>query len=487
MGTNGTMMQYFEWHVEDDGNHWKRLKEDAKHLKDLGITAVWIPPAFKAMGTNDVGYGVYDLYDLGEFDQNGTVRTKYGTKDELLEAIDALHEQNIQVYADVVLNHKAGADKKERFVAVQVAEDDRNKEISEPQEIEGWTKFDFPGRGDEYSDFKWRWYHFTGVDYDDASGETGVFRIKGDGKDWADDDEVADEFGNFDYLMYADIDFDHPEVREEIKRWASWFIRETKVDGLRLDAVKHIQSDFINELIAHIREEFGEDFFIVAEYWDQDYDSLEDYLDDQGFDLSLMDVTLHYAFAEASKTGGDYDLRSLLDGTLYQLNSNHAVTFVDNHDSQPGQSLESFVEPWFKPLAYGLILLSDYGYPCVFYGDYYGIKGDQPVEGIPDILDKLMHVRTHHAYGEQKNYAEDDANCIGFTRLGDEEHPGGCAVVLSNGEESKKKMYVGDELSGTVYVDYLQNREEEVAVEEDGTAEFPVNAGSISVWVPKED
>ena len=44
---------------------------------------------------------------------------------------------------------------------------------------------------------------------------------------------------------------------------------------------------------------------------------------------------------------------------------------MDNHDSEPGQALESFIENWFKPLAYALILLRKGGLPCVFYGDYY--------------------------------------------------------------------------------------------------------------------
>ena len=53
-----------------------------------GVTALWLPPAAKAQdGPNDVGYGVYDL---GEFDQKGPVRTKYGTKAEYLAAIAAL-------------------------------------------------------------------------------------------------------------------------------------------------------------------------------------------------------------------------------------------------------------------------------------------------------------------------------------------------------------------------------------------------------------
>ena len=55
-------------------------------------------------------HGVYDLYDLGEFDQKGTIKTKYGSKDEYLEAIVALKQAGIESYADIVLNHKMGAD-----------------------------------------------------------------------------------------------------------------------------------------------------------------------------------------------------------------------------------------------------------------------------------------------------------------------------------------------------------------------------------------
>ena len=70
-------MQYFEWNLPNDGNLWKKLKQDAKHLHETGVTAVWIPPAYKADEQQDEGYATYDLYDLGEFDQKNTVRTKY--------------------------------------------------------------------------------------------------------------------------------------------------------------------------------------------------------------------------------------------------------------------------------------------------------------------------------------------------------------------------------------------------------------------------
>ena len=104
MDLNSVIMQYFEWYLKEDCNLWKQLKDDSTHLKEIGITAIWIPPCMKATSTNDTGYGTYDLFDLGEFDQKGSVRTKYGTKKELLQylPIGVLVEDK----GIVKLNHK---------------------------------------------------------------------------------------------------------------------------------------------------------------------------------------------------------------------------------------------------------------------------------------------------------------------------------------------------------------------------------------------
>lgn len=86
------------------------MSRELPKLNNLGITGVWIPPCTKALYKDDVGYATYDLWDLGEFDQKGSVRTKYGTKEELQEAMKVAKDLQVQVYADVVLNHKMGAD-----------------------------------------------------------------------------------------------------------------------------------------------------------------------------------------------------------------------------------------------------------------------------------------------------------------------------------------------------------------------------------------
>ena len=117
---NGTIMQYFEWYLPRNCALWNKVSYEAKHLNDIGITAVWLPPAYKgADGNNDVGYAVYDLYDLGEFNQKGSVSTKYGTKDEYLKAIKILHKNNIQVYADISLDHMIGADEVEEVEVIE--------------------------------------------------------------------------------------------------------------------------------------------------------------------------------------------------------------------------------------------------------------------------------------------------------------------------------------------------------------------------------
>ncbi len=139
---NRTIIQYYEWYVE--GNHvlWNKCKAQARRLAEFGITDVWLPPAYKAGFIEDnVGYAVYDMYDLGEFEQKGLLKTKYGSKQEYLDCIEAFHEAGIGVLADVVLNHKVGADEFEDVTAVKVNPNNRNENWSDPYTISAATVF----------------------------------------------------------------------------------------------------------------------------------------------------------------------------------------------------------------------------------------------------------------------------------------------------------------------------------------------------------
>lgn len=479
---NGVMIQYFEWYLPADGTLWSSLTNKAAYLASRGVTSIWLPPAYKgAQGREDVGYGVYDHYDLGEFYQKGTAATKYGTKDEYLQCIDALQENGIDVYADIVLNHMMGADDMEEVPVVVNFQQNRMEEITPVMDIEAWTKFSFPGRGGKYSDFVWDASCFSGVDWDERSRKKEIYRFAN--IDW--DEGVDRENVNYDYLMGADINFSNQRVRDELTRWGQWYLDTTHVNGFRLDAVKHIKSDFFGDWLYALRTKYNKTLFTVGEYWHQDVHVLLDYLDQCYHCMSLFDVPLHYNFFVASHSNGCFDMRNILKGTLVEADPTHAVTFVDNHDTQTGQALESAILDWFVPLAYAVILLRPMGYPCVFYGDYYGVeKFNDP--GFSGELDVLMFIRRKKMYGELHDYF-DHEDIIGWTLTGDEEHPdSGLAVVMTDRMGGIKNMYVGKNHAGEVWIDALGICGQEVTIDEEGKGLFTCSDGSCSVWV-RED
>ena len=485
---NVVMMQYFEWYISPEQNLWNQVRDEAKALADAGFTAMWLPPAYKGMGgTNDVGYAVYDMYDLGEFDQQGSTRTKYGTRQDYLDAIATLQSNGLQVYGDVVLNHRMGADKTETMKATPYSQDDRIHPKGGMREIRAYTHFQFPGRQGKYSEFEWHWWHFDAVDWDDISKESNTIYLL-DGKRF--DDFVSLEKGNFAYLMGADVDFQHPEVQAEVTAWGKWYTKETGIDGMRIDAIKHISTWFFPQWLDALNDHTGKDLFAVGEYWFNDLGTLQWYVDAVQGKMSVFDVPLHYNFHYASRAGGHFDMRKLLDGTMMQANPTHAVTFVENHDSQPLQALEAPVESWFKPLAYATILLRAEGYPCVFYADYYGAEyedygkdGNKYKITIPSErwwIDLFLDARRHHAYGPQYDYF-DHYNCIGWTRLGDAEHPQAMAVIMTDGAPGWKWMEVGQ--PNAKFKDITGRIADPVHTNEWGWGEFRCQGGSVSVWI----
>ena len=306
MAENKTMIQYFEWYLPNTGLHWKQVAHQAANLAGTGINMVWLPPAYKgASGIDSVGYDVYDMYDLGEFNQRGDIRTKYGTKEDYLTAIKSLQSNGVQVIADVVLNHKLGADESEKVMVHDVNPSNRDEECGDLHEITAWTKFTFPGRADKYSDFHWNHEYFSGCDWDEGAKKNGIFLFEG--KKWSRDTD--NENGNYDFLMGADVDSDHPVVEKENINWGKWYLDTTHVDGFRLDAVKHISFESEKRWITAMRDYMKEtapnkEFFSVGEYWANDLGKLLNYINSTDGLIALFDVPLHYHMLEAATSNG---------------------------------------------------------------------------------------------------------------------------------------------------------------------------------------
>jgi len=202
--------------------------------------------------------------------------------------------------------------------------------------------FDFPGRGTKYSELKYHWYHFTGVDFNAANGHKAIYKIVGEQSNgWAQTGDVDGEKGNYDYLMGSDLDYDHPEVEKDVVAWGTWLAKEMPLRGIRFDAIKHYSVEFLEKFVEALDENYGKGWFFVGEFWKdslsdmvsvccpphlpEDTDGLQRaYLDRMNHKFSLFDAPLVYNFSEISKANGA-DLRKVFDHTLVQTDPVSAV------------------------------------------------------------------------------------------------------------------------------------------------------------------
>ena len=275
--------------------------------------------------------------------------------------------------------------------------------------------------------------------------------------------------------------------------------------------MKHYSQSFQREFVQHMDSQFGRDFFFVGEYWKWDSLALSSIIGKFKGRISLFDVQLVYNLSDisAEKEGRLVgDLRRVFEGALVQLHPQRAVTFVQNHDTQPTQSLPAPVESWFLPHAYALILLRAEGTPSVFYGDLYGTNAPEPYSQKPAFggrLARMMVARKRWAWGKQKDYF-DEVDCIGWTRSGHKDvgspsrngngnghsptqsssrsDNDGLAVLLNSSWTYKsKKMFVGKTCAGEIWTDILGWSWDKVEIDEFGEGVFNVGPRSVGVWV----
>lgn len=117
---NPVLFEAFEWHSPSDHKHWLRLRAALPSLANIGITELWLPPGSKAKDGESNGYDIYDAYDLGEFNQKGSVPTKWGTKEDLVNLAIECKKHGVGLIWDAILNHRAFADATENVQVVEV-------------------------------------------------------------------------------------------------------------------------------------------------------------------------------------------------------------------------------------------------------------------------------------------------------------------------------------------------------------------------------
>jgi alpha-amylase len=117
---NEVLLEAFEWNLKSDHKHWSRLRQALPAMRAIGVTNLWLPPGSKGKDAESNGYDIYDAYDLGEFDQKGTIPTKWGSKADLMALAADTKRLDMGLVWDAILNHRAFADTTETVKVVEV-------------------------------------------------------------------------------------------------------------------------------------------------------------------------------------------------------------------------------------------------------------------------------------------------------------------------------------------------------------------------------
>jgi alpha-amylase len=383
----GVMMQAFYWDCPkleaQEYQWWNYIKNKVPSLSRVGFTALWLPPASKGanIGGMSMGYDPYDYYDLGDMDQKGSVKTWFGSRDELIDLIRVAHENRMEVYADLVLNHNNGGDA---------------EEMNSFDGIERWTKFN-PKSGKFARD--WKCFHPSPYETWDSM-----------------------TFGGMPDLCHR-----NPYVYTELLEYARWLIEQVGFDGFRYDCVKGYGGWMVRAIqeLRGIKDEKGYKPYGVGECWDSER-SIRDWLDETNAwsdnQVGAFDFPLRYRLRDLCQ-GYGFSLKNLTEGgTLLKDSPAQAVTFVENHDVVRDTPIITD-----KMLAYAFILTHE-GYPCVFWQDYY--TWDLGKEGDKSGIAALVRIHEDHAGGSTLIlHADDDLYIMQRNGWGSQK---GLIFVLNN-------------------------------------------------------
>lgn len=413
------------------GGDLKGLTNKLDYIKSLGATSIWLSPL--ADNTQEMKIGDYHGYGHHGYwiRDHYQVEEHQGTMEDAKTLVKEAHKRGLKVVLDVVLNHVG------------------------------------PDHGLLADPSRKNWFNNQG----------GI-------NDWNNPIEV--ERGDLGGL--PDLNQDNPETYKFLLDNTLWWIKETGVDGIRLDAVKHISRDFWAKFVPQVKEESGrEDLFVMGEAFHGDPNVVSSY-QKAGIDY-LFDLPLYYTMKETFGQG--QSMRRIADrlaqDSLYD-DPSKLVTVLDNHDlprflhtankGQPGEADKRLTQA----LAFQMTVR---GVPSVYYGTEAGFSGgDDPhnremmdFNARPDLkaqIQKLTQLRNGSEalqHGAQREMWVDD-QVYAFSRASNSEE---VIAVFHNGlQPSSREIPLraeSDLRDGAVLVDALSGRE---FVVREGKIELPL-------------
>lgn len=187
----------------------------------------------------------------------------------------------------------------------------------------------------------------------------------------------ADQVLNYNLAGLPDLNTENPEVKDYFYNNVLWWIKETGVDGLRLDTVRHVPNEFWNEFAYIIKQEYP-DFFLLGEVFVTSPSFLASF-NEVGFD-SITNYSMYDGILDTFKIYGDANKLKIAINNDSKFNyPDLNGIFLDNHDvSRLISRTSKHGDAYLKQ---GLTFLMTYpSIPIIYYGTEIGLEGKNDPE-----------------------------------------------------------------------------------------------------------
>jgi maltose alpha-D-glucosyltransferase / alpha-amylase len=180
----------------DGYGDFRGLTQQLDYLEWLGVDCVWLLPFYQSP-LKDGGYDISDFY---------AILPEYGTLNDFLQFLEAAHERNIRVVADMVMNHTS----------------DQHPWFQEAR-LPGSAKRD--------------WYVWS--DNEQRYPDARIIFLDTERSNWTWDEEAGAFYWHRFFSHQPDLNYDNPEVQEQMLAVLRFWL-DLGLDGFRLDAIPYL-------------------------------------------------------------------------------------------------------------------------------------------------------------------------------------------------------------------------------------------------------
>lgn len=313
------------------------------------------------------------------------------------------------------------------------------------------------------------------------------FHEGGSISDWNNPKEVE----NLRLAGLPDLAQENPDTRKYLIDMAKGWIRETGIDGFRLDTVRHVPKEFWVEFTSEIKKEFP-NFYFIGEVWDGNPQTVGSY---QKTGISgLVDFPMYYAITDifaASKKADEFITAAA--GAAQYSDRKLMGTFIDNHDVGRFASVAGMYKE--EKLKQALAFEMTYtGIPVIYYGTEIAMEGgedpsnrkDMDFTKVSDIkpwTQELIKIRKENLAltdGDFKILKAKDYD-LAFIRRYDSNQI--ISVFNIAGKDSVMTINIESNLSapGNTLINLLDEKEK-IKLNKDGTATINMKSKDVKIF-----